>query len=133
MRRLVCLELPGAFYADLPDRLVDLIDKVVQHRRSRARDGVDQLAMITAADITKILCDFAEDPWSNETKKRWLFDALKVPAKSRRDDEYLPQLFETMVAFWVAYASGREGAPEKLSEDMARRSLGFGFVGCQDK
>ena len=97
VRRLVCLELPGAFYADLPDRLVDLIDKVVQHRRSRARDGGEKPAMITAADITKILCDFAEDPWSNATKKRWLFDVLKVPAKSRRDDEYLPQLFETMV------------------------------------
>ena len=40
--------------------------------------------------------DFAEDPWSNATKKRWLF-VLKVKAKRRRDDEYLPQLFETMV------------------------------------
>ena len=74
VRRLVCLELPGAFYADLPDRLVDLIDKVVQHRRSRARDGAEQPAMITASDITKILCDFSEDPWSNATKKRRFFD-----------------------------------------------------------
>ena len=92
-RRLVGLELPGAFYADLPDRLVDLIDKVVQHRRSRA----EHPAMITASDISKILCDFAEDPWSNATNKRWLIDVLKVPAKRRGDDEYLAQLFETMV------------------------------------
>ena len=87
VRRLVCLELPGVFYADLPDRLEDLIDKVVQHRRSRGRDGAEQPAMITASDITKTLRDFADDPWSNATKKRWLFDVLKVPAKSRRDDE----------------------------------------------
>ena len=61
-RRLVCLELPGSFYADLPDRLVDLIDKVVQHRRSRASDAAAHPATITVSDISKILCDFAEDP-----------------------------------------------------------------------
>ena len=70
VRRLACLELSGTFYADLPDRLVDLIDKVVQHRRSRARDAAEHPAMITASDITKILCDFSADPWSNATKKR---------------------------------------------------------------
>ena len=53
--------------------------------------------MITASDIKKILCDFSVDPWSNATKKRWLFDVLKVPAGSKGDDEYLPQIFETMV------------------------------------
>ena len=83
VRRLVCLELPGSFYADLPDRLVDLIDKVVQHRRSRASDAAEHPATITAFDISKILCDFAEDPWSNATKKRWLFDVLKVPTKKQ--------------------------------------------------
>jgi hypothetical protein len=97
VRRLVCLELPDAFYADLPDRHVDLIDKVVQHRRSRASDSAEQPALITASDIKKILCDFSVDPWSNATKKRWLFDVLKVPARSRNDDEYWPQIFETMV------------------------------------
>ena len=69
VRRLVCLELPEAFYADFSDRLVDLIDKVVQHRRSRASDAAEQPAMITASDIIKILCNFAEYPWSNATKK----------------------------------------------------------------
>ena len=97
VRRLACLELSGTSYADLPDRLVDLIDKVVQHRRSRARDAAEHPAMITASDITKILRDFAEDPWRNATKKRWLFEVLKVPAKSRGDKEYLPKLFKTMV------------------------------------
>ena len=53
--------------------------------------------MVTACDITTVLCDFAADPWSNATKKRWLFDVLKVPAQRRHDDEYLPQLLETMV------------------------------------
>ena len=86
MRRLVCLELPGAFYADLPDRPVDLIDKGVQRRRSTARDDAEQPAMITASDITNISREFAEDPWSIATQKRWLFDVLKVLAKSRRDD-----------------------------------------------
>ena len=80
VRRLVCLELPKTFYADLPDRLVDLIVNVVQHRRSKASDGAGQPAMITAPDISKILCDFAEEPWSNATKKRRLLDVLKVPA-----------------------------------------------------
>jgi hypothetical protein len=97
VRRLVCLELPGAFYADLPYRLVDLFDKVVQHRRIRASAAAEHPVTITASDITKILCDFAEDPWSNATNKRWLSHVLKVPAKSRGDDQYFVQLFGTMV------------------------------------
>ena len=97
VRRLVCLELPDAFYADLPHKPVDIIDKVVQHRRCRASDSAEQSALITASDVKKILCDFSGDPWSNATKKRWLLDVLKVPTRSRNDDEYLPQIFETMV------------------------------------
>ena len=83
VRRLVCLELPDGFYADLPCRHVDLVDKVVEHRRSMASDSPRQLAVITASDIKKILCDFSENPWSNGTQKRWLFDVLKVHTKRR--------------------------------------------------
>jgi hypothetical protein len=97
VRRLVCLELPDATYADLPHKHVDLIDKVVQHRRCRASDSAEQPALITASDVKKILCDFSGDPWSSATRKRWLLDVLKVPARSTNDDEYLPQIFETMV------------------------------------
>ena len=97
VRRLVCLELPGTSYADLPDKHVDLIDKVVRHRRSRASDSAERPALITASDIKQILRDFSIDPWNNAINKRWLFDVLKVPAKSRHNDEYLSQMFETMV------------------------------------
>ena len=97
VRRLVCLELPGASYADLPDKHVDLIDKVVQHRRSRASDSAERPALITASDIKQILRDFSIDPWNNAIKKRWLFDILQVPAKSRHDDAYLSQICQTMV------------------------------------
>ena len=66
-------------------------------RRSRRSDGAAQPAMSTARDITKVLCQFAADPWSNATKKRWLFEVLKVPVRSRPGDTYLPDLFATMV------------------------------------
>jgi hypothetical protein len=55
VRRLVCLELPEATYADLPHKHVDLIDKVVQHRRCRASDSAEQPALITASDVKKDL------------------------------------------------------------------------------
>ena len=50
VRRLVCLELPDAFYAHLPMEYVELIDKVVQHRRSRSDGSAGQPALITEGD-----------------------------------------------------------------------------------
>ena len=69
VRTLVCLELADAFYADLPDRYVDLFEKVVQHRRSRADSSAGQPASITTADIKNVLHTFSTDSWCNGTKK----------------------------------------------------------------
>ena len=54
VRRLVCLELPDAFYAHLPTRYVDLFEKVMQHRRSRADSSAGQAASMTTADIKSV-------------------------------------------------------------------------------
>ena len=84
VRWLACLELPDAFYAHLPGSHVDLVDKVVQHRRSRADSSAGQPALITTADIKDVLHDFSTDCWSNEAKKRWLFDVLNTPKQSQQ-------------------------------------------------
>jgi hypothetical protein len=82
VRRLACLELPDAFYAHLPASHVDLVDKVVQHRRSRADSSAGQLALITTADIKNVLHDSSTDCWSNEAKKCWLLGILNTPTRS---------------------------------------------------
>ena len=97
VRMLVCVEFPGAFYVLLPERHLDLLDKVVEQRRMTADSSAGQPAFITASAIKKVLHDFSTNVFSNESNKRWLLDVLKTPARSRNDPDYLPQLLETMV------------------------------------
>ena len=127
VRRLVCLELPGTFYADLPDNHVDLIDKVMRRRRIRASDSADRPASITASDIKQILRDFSVDPWNNAVKKRWLFEVLQVPKFckcQKHGDKYLSQLFETMVDnFMLALADYNVKDLALSSSSMAALAL----------
>ena len=50
-RMLERLEMPDVFYAHSPWAHLDLIDKGVQHRRTRAESIAEQSAVITTGDI----------------------------------------------------------------------------------
>ena len=115
VRRLVCLELPHVRFADLPDvsRHAELIQKVVEHRRSVSDSRAEQPALITETDIRTTLHDFAMDDFSNEVNKRWLHNVLKVPPKDRTDAEHLPNILDTAVADLVQDL--RENAVSALS------------------
>jgi len=103
VRRLVCLELPDVRYADLPDvsQHAELINQVVQHRRSLADSSAARRAVITEGDVKTVLREFSTDDFSNEINKRWLLDVLKIPYKSRGDPEHLSNILETAVADFV--------------------------------
>ena len=96
---LACLELPNLALKDLPipGHHTELIEKVVQHRSNAADASAGQPADIRASDIKDTLQAFADDPYSTYSKKRWLWNVLKVPKEKQHDPDYLPQLFETAV------------------------------------
>ena len=108
VRMLLRLEFPKLLYADFPhpEQHAELIDKVVQHRRSVAEARAGQPALITVGDIKDVLQEFFSDPYSAYLNKRWLEDVLNVPKQSRQDPEYLPKIFETTVDEFVQDVSG---------------------------
>ena len=103
VRRLACLELPDTRFADLPDtwQHAELVEKVMQHRRSAADNSAERPARITEGDIKKVLQDFSTDTFSNEVNKQWLLQVLKIFPQNRNDPEHLTQILDAAVTDFV--------------------------------
>ena len=92
-----------------------LIGRVLQHRKDFRQSSDAHPAQRTASHIQQVLQDFFDDDYSVGANRRWLLRVLRVPSQSKKDPEYITELFRSIVADFIN-ERGSDDGPLNLSK-----------------
>ena len=116
IRMLACIELPEACFHELPPihEHDELLEMVFRSREDYAERLADSYQAIAESEIRAVLHRFYDDTYSQHLKRRWLQQALEIPAE-RTSPENIAEVFEVLVQEFLGAWGENSSANDRLS------------------